>query len=175
MAIHFHIAAAETWFLVPASVVTEHLAKATETELKVLLRLLHGGREADEQDLLRTLSLTERQLKEAVAAWISRGVLCMEGSLVTLAQPPLTFAKPERRTAEAPTRPEYHMEAVEQALAQNEALREVLRRAPQALGREVGPTEFARLYSLYDYYGLSPEAILRLFAYCHALRRTSWM
>lgn len=172
MGIHFHIAAPEAWFLVPSGVV-EHLEQATELELKVLLLLLHSGREATDSVICRRLAITEGQLQQAVAAWIDRGLLQMEDRWVTLAQPPLTLAKQQKQAAQPARRPDYDMQQVQQSLAHNEPLRQVLQAAPDLLGRSVGQTEFGLLYALHDYYGFPPESILLLLRHCGERGRTS--
>jgi len=174
MSIHFHIAATEAWILVPESVVGQHLTAATELELKVLLLLLRQGKQASDTSVCETLGITPKHLQDVVAAWISRGVLSMEDKWVVVAQPPMRMTSArDHSKAQTLHRPEYDMRQVADALNENQELRDVLRAAPSLLGREVGATEFTLLYSLTDYYGLTPQAVEHLFMHCRTLGRTS--
>ena len=172
MSIHFQLSQGEAWVLVP-SVVVKYLKEASAAELRVLLALLSQGRNASEQTVCDALGITPSELAACVESWLSRGVLSMQGRFVVLTPPSAELAKPAVARGSDTRRPTYQMDLVWQELEKKPDLRSALRTAQTILNREFSQTEYEVLYSLYDYYGLSPETILLLMGHCAARGRTS--
>ncbi len=171
MATKLDFSLTDSFFLVPSSVVNKYINIATHLELRVLLYLLNNPLKTDVVDASEALALSEGEIYSALEEWIKRGVLQAKEETIALTVPKaeLVLSNPIKKAS----RPSYSFAQIDKALDENQTLRSVLQSAQTILGRSFSQTEYEILYSINDFYGISPEAMMLLFSHCAKIGKTS--
>ena len=142
-------------FSVPCDVVDKHL-NAPDVELRLLLLLLRNANAAFlKDDLLRTLSVDEPRLEEALKYWVKAGVLYKSSGKYTLQRPQL-------KASDFMT---YHPETVAQRLEGDPALQYLYKEAETALKKPLTSADASLILSLVDWCGLPADVVALLIRY----------
>lgn len=184
-------------FVLPATVVHEHLKLASGAQLKVLLAVCSAqNMPLRVADIAQKTGLPEAEVPDCLTFWVQKGVLTdLSASLQIFAQPapaivdavedskPQESVKaPEEAPAEpkpapkkavrekisvAPTRPTHAQ--IGERLDECAQLRELFNEIQIVLGRMLGTGDQAAFLLLFDYYGLPADVILMLCEYARTM------
>ena len=166
----------------PASVL--HRGDATAEQLRVLLWLatdLSLAQKSKKRQLAKLAECSAQEAEHAIAYWKDAGVLVEESeeAVAVMASADVTdapkktakpSARPLKRADELPT---YTMTELSDLLERRASLRALTDEAQQTLGKIFNPSELNILVGMYDYLGLSEEAILLLLAHCQTVGKTN--
>ncbi len=163
-------------FVVPSSVVDQHIKIASESQLKVLLYLLrHAEDKVDEDNLSQALRLSKDEIANAVNFWIERELLMIhEDTLIpaksadqptpgVLCNTPVEQPKKPHTTISRARRPDSAF--VAKLLKEDPYLAGILEEAQTVLKKPLSPGDTATLVMLYDTFGLPCEVIALLLNY----------
>lgn len=143
-------------FQVPCSVVDEHLSKAPEGALKLLLFLLrHGTGSFHLDDLKNALSLSEDEIESHFSFWMKVGVLFFAGGRYYIERPKVSTADLMR----------YSASSVSSRLQQDEGLRFLYARAEETLKKPLTAEDSSVILSMTDWLGLPAEVVALLVEY----------
>lgn len=143
-------------FQVPCSVVDEHLAKAPEGALKLLLLILRNGTKAFlVEDLKTALSQTEEEIEKNFAFWIKAGVLFRAGGRYYLERPKVSTSDIMR----------YSASSVSERLKGDDCLKFLYTKAEDVLKKPLTAEDSSVILSMTDWLGLPAEAALLLVEY----------
>ena len=184
-------------FVLPATVVHEHLKLASGAQLKVLLAVCSAqNMPLSVADIAQKTGLPEAEVPDCLTFWVQKGVLTdLSASLQIFAQPaPATVdavedSKPQEsvkapeeapaqtkpapkkavreKISVAPIRPT-HAQICER-LDECAQLRELFNEIQIVLGRMLGTGDQAAFLLLFDYYGLPADVILMLCEYARTM------
>ena len=153
-------------FVVPNTVVDEHIKKAGGQQVKVLLFLLrHNSESLDARAVARGTGMDVADVKDAMQYWKEVGIVYEDGEV-----------PPEVKAAEAATEklkalpdvaPTYDQVAARTLEDAN--LRALFNEVQIKLGRTIGYGDQSQLLMMLDYYGLPMEVILTIVEYCTSL------
>ena len=164
-------------FVVPSSVVDQHIKIASEAQLKVLLYLLrHSGEENSAEQLGETLRLSEEEVQNAVDFWIERDLLVKQNDTLTPANAPQSATvdtSAPAQTEESPKKPRTIISRawrpdpmfVSKLLQENKILADLMDDVQRILNKPLSPGDTATIVMLYDSFGLPCEVILMLLTY----------
>lgn len=162
-------------FVVPSSLVDQHIKIASEAQLKVLLYLLrHSDEEIADEQLAKALKLSVEEAQNAVAFWIERELLTKQDEALTptaAPQPETPAVKPVE--AEKPKKAHTAVSRaqrpdpmfVSKLLKEDPCLAGLLEEAQTVLQKPLSPGDTATLVMLYDSFGLPCEVIAMLLTY----------
>lgn len=169
-------------FAVPSCVVDEHLRIASHNQLKVLLFLLKNNNNSfTYKELGDALRIHEEDVKDCVAFWTDRGVLCELDGELSPDKGNIQEPKPEPEVKETqpkvkvvvsrPSKPDIVTAA--QRVASDENLSHVLTEVESALGKPLSNGNIAVLVMLYDTCALPAEVIVMLVNYCVSIGKAN--
>lgn len=161
-------------FVVPSSVVEEHLRFASGQQLKVLLYVLaHNGEDLEVRDLADGLGMPEGEVTDAMQYWITTGYLTRDGVESPSAKKPAPAKTPAKaagaaqkdaRLLEVPDIvPTY--ETVAARLLEDPELKQMFQEVQALMGKTIGYDTQAKFIMMHDSYGLPPEVILTIVEY----------
>ena len=162
-------------FVVPSSVVDQHIKIASEAQLKVLLYLLrHSGEENSIEQIGDTLRLSAEEVQNAVSFWIERDLLTRQvDALLPASEPKSDNPAAQPVAAENPKKPRTVISRaqrpdpmfVSKLLQENKILAELMDDVQRILNKPLSPGDTATIVMLYDSFGLPCEVILMLLTY----------
>lgn len=173
-------------FPVPVTVADHLLGLASHDQLKVLLYLLcHADEPLRAENVALKCKVRPEAVEEAIAFWQDANVLSgipAPPSVQLQEHPvqPQQTAQPAGQkdipAAEKPAAPKSAFSLPPSEIAarinENQAIAEMFRSLQQLAGKPLNYTEQNKLLCFHDYYGLEPDLILMLAAYC--IRRGSF-
>lgn len=160
--------------LVLPGAVLLHTDAAAE-DLRVLLWLASDPTLGDKpRQLCRLAGCSEQRAREALDLWRKAGLLTDEGgdavAVMTKPQPAPASKKLVRRADELPS---YTSDQLAELLEKRETLRALVDEAQRTLGKIFNVSEVNILVAMFDYLGMSEEAILLLLAHCTRIGKTN--
>ena len=155
-------------------------ARAGEVELRVLLGLCAHGGSMDIKKLARSFSLSEDDVKSALAFWRGAGVIELgdskEAVSEEIAAEKVAPAKPEEKTSEATKKlrradelPQYTSDQLSDILEQRKETATLIDECQNIMGKVFNVKEINVLMGLVDYLELDCEYIMMLLSYCVSL------
>ncbi|MBQ7830066.1 MAG: DnaD domain protein [Clostridia bacterium] len=155
-------------------------ARAGEVELRVLLGLCAHGGSVDIKKLARSFSLSEDDVKSALAFWRGAGVIELgdskEAVSEEIAAEKVAPAKPEEKTSEATKKlrradelPQYTSDQLSDILEQRKETATLIDECQNIMGKVFNVKEINVLMGLVDYLELDCEYIMMLLSYCVSL------
>lgn len=155
-------------------------ARAGEVELRVLLGLCAHGGSVDIKKLARSFSLSEDDVKSALAFWRGAGVIELgdskEAVSEEIAAEKAAPAKPEEKTSEATKKlrradelPQYTSDQLSDILEQRKETATLIDECQNIMGKVFNVKEINVLMGLVDYLELDCEYIMMLLSYCVSL------
>lgn len=155
-------------------------ARAGEVELRVLLVLCAHGGSVDIKKLARSFSLSEDDVKSALAFWRGAGVIELgdskEAVSEEIAAEKVAPAKPEEKTSEATKKlrradelPQYTSDQLSDILEQRKETATLIDECQNIMGKVFNVKEINVLMGLVDYLELDCEYIMMLLSYCVSL------
>ncbi len=156
-------------------------ARAGAVELRVLLGLCALGGSVDIKKLARSFSLSEDDVKSALAFWRGAGVIELGDSKEAISDEPAAEAavasqKPEERTVEATKKlrradelPQYTSDQLSDILEQRKETATLIDECQNIMGKVFNVKEINVLMGLVDYLELDCEYIMMLLSYCVSL------
>lgn len=155
-------------------------ARAGEVELRVLLGLCAHGGSVDIKKLARSFSLSEDDVKSALAFWRGAGVIelgdAKEAVSEEIAAEKAAPAKPEEKTSEATKKlrradelPQYTSDQLSDILEQRKETATLIDECQNIMGKVFNVKEINVLMGLVDYLELDCEYIMMLLSYCVSL------
>lgn len=161
-------------FVVPTSVVDNHIKLASGQQLKVLLYVLAHNAEAPElHTVAEGTGLSDADAADALQYWVQTGYIVKDGKAVATPAPaPVTV--PARTRAEAASKEKVLVEApdivptydqVKARTLEDPILKSLFNEIQLRLGKTIGYDTQAKVLMMIDSYGLPPEVILTIFEY----------
>lgn len=157
-------------FVVPSSVVEEHLRFASGQQLKVLLYVLaQGGVDLELRDIAEGLGMPEGEVSDAMQYWVATGYLLRDEGDTTPPPPPAKQAPVHREPKKEPLLdvpdivPTY--ETVAARLLEDPSLKQMFQEVQALMGKTIGYDTQAKFIMMHDSYGLPPEVILTIVEY----------
>lgn len=157
-------------FLMPKAVI-KHLSAASKQELSVLLYLFASGGVSEEKAAEEALSLSDTEIKNALAFWRGAGILLpkeQNGAKKTLPQ-----GKKDGDTVSVVSETPYSRRTavisageLADAIEKSEDVRSLLNFAAQKIGKILTPSEQTKLYALSDVLGMPVDLIMGIIEYC---------
>ena len=155
-------------------------ARAGEVELRVLLGLCAHGGSVDIKKLARSFSLSEDDVKSALAFWRGAGVIELgdskEAVSEEIAAEKVAPAKLEEKTSEATKKlrradelPQYTSDQLSDILEQRKETATLIDECQNIMGKVFNVKEINVLMGLVDYLELDCEYIMMLLSYCVSL------
>lgn len=186
----------EGMFFVPAALAEKYIKLASEYQIKALLYILSRNGVATSGEISKKLGITEGDAENMMDFWIEEGVLeCGENSgnyvpsagitaapaqpqQISAQQPqenaqkevkPVTEHKKPKKTAnvQAPVLSPKEIVAIS---ADKPAVARLLNEAQTVYGRTITHSEQEMIVNLTEFYGMPPEVVMMLLAYCENLR-----
>ena len=168
-------------FVVPSSVVDQHIKIASEAQLKVLLYLLrHSDDNNSAEQIGDALRLSAEEVQNAVDFWIERDLLTQQNDGMAPASAPQQPAvattqgvvaeestKKTRTTISRAQRPDPMF--VSKLLQENTILAGLLEEVQSVLNKPLSPGDTATIVMLYDSFGLPCEVIFLLLNYLKSI------
>lgn len=170
-------------FAVPCEVVNKHLKLVGEIQLKVLLFILNSNSsDLSFEKIADALNYNEFDVKDAIQYWIDNKLLKFENNTLIPSDEKrsdenhskhINTAEKIKSPSRAPTRKQLPTN-FDLAKRLNEApeISYIIQEAQLILGRTVSNADAAKLLSLYDCDGLSPEVIVMLIQYAASMGKT---
>lgn len=162
-------------FVVPSSVVDQHIKIASEAQIKVLLYLLrYSDRMISEDSLCEALRLSKEEAANAVAFWIERKLLSVnEDALCPAGQSDKPAADTAAVVEDPPKKPQTTISRarrpdsafVAKLLKEDTYLAGLLEEAQTVLKKPLSSGDTSTLVMLYDTFGLPCEVIAILLNY----------
>ncbi len=165
-------------FAVPSSVVDEHIKLAGAASLKVLLYILrHSGKEIDDDELSKLLSLSKEDVSDALGYWITCGVLCRKGEFLAPAEivreekEPQAESVPEIKTPPVPKKQKkerisYNFDECAEIMAKDKSIEEMLLAVEAILNKQLTHREISLYVTLTHWYGFNAKLVPMLLHYC---------
>jgi len=149
-------------FVLPSSVVDNHIKLASEYQLKVLLLFVRNQNQKDVFDeISKRFGLSESEIKDCLDYWVQRGVLVSDDENI-VAQESKTKSVVVESTTEKPTR----QEAVAR-IANCDELKYLTSVAQEKFARPITTAELRTFVWLYDTYGLPVPVIILAIQYAY--------
>lgn len=151
----------------------EHIPYATEEQLKVLLSLACAPQHLGDFEpylttLTQRLSLNVNEIKDALAFWMGKGVIYVEGLDVSESE---AIQNDNVMNNRAPTY------TGKQALAyveSNKAFSSLCNECSAIMGKSFTAHDYNNMMQLKSYYKFSDEFVLLLIAHCVEIDKSSW-
>ena len=155
------------------SAVSDLAPQASEAELKVLLTVVGAPQYfADIEPYFTTisnrLSLTVCEIKSALAFWVSKGVLNVEGLDSELVSAAASFDAAQNRE------PAYTGKQILSYVERNKDFAALCNECQEVLGKAFTAHDYNNVMQLKSYYKLSDEYVLLLLAHCVEIEKASW-
>ena len=186
----------EGMFFVPAALAEKYIKLASEYQIKALLYILSRNGVATSAEISKKLGITEGDAENMMDFWIEEGVLnCGEnsGNYVPSAgissassyHEPTVQANPQETEQEKPQTDAAPKKAKRAANVQapvlspseivaisadKPAVARLLNEAQTVYGRTITHSEQEMIVNLTEFYGMPPEVVMMLLAYCENLR-----
>lgn len=186
----------EGMFFVPAALAEKYIKLASEYQIKALLYILSRNGVATSAEISKKLGITEGDAENMMDFWIEEGVLnCGENSgnyvpsagissassyheptvqaypQETEQEKPQTDAAPKKAkraaNVQAPVLSPSEIVAIS---ADKPAVARLLNEAQTVYGRTITHSEQEMIVNLTEFYGMPPEVVMMLLAYCENLR-----
>ncbi len=178
-------------FAVPSEIVDKHIKLAGAAQLKVILWVLrHAGEGFSAEDMARSLSMHEADVRDSLQYWVQTGVIALHDNEIYPAEPPVIAAEDtEDKTVSAPdpqpvsenniplkevpaaksrpmTRPEKpdHKYTAER-INSDPDISFLMQSADEIFGRMIGMNDKSTLLFIHEYDGLPVEVIIMLLQY----------
>ena len=156
---------------VPGSV-TSRLKNAKKQDIILLLELLSTP-EADAEELAGRCECDVSAVESALAFWRGAGILLPEDEEAESAPAAAAEEKPKKRPKELAAVPMYSSEEIADAISSDAAIDSMITDCQQTLGQMFGQTDNMRMVSVLKYFGLVPEYMLLVCAYCAGIGQKS--
>lgn len=168
-------------FIVPTSVVDQHLKLAGSAQLKILLWMLrHAGEAVEPEQIGTVLGLSRADVCDAMQYWIAAGVVSESANAASNTAPEILHPAQPQVSLTAPTAPEptvvrkdaprarpRQLNPMEIAarIQDNEDIRALIDAAEQNFGRPLSTPELGALVNLHDWDGLPGDVIMMIVQY----------
>lgn len=160
-------------FFVPADIVDRHLKLAPPDAIRALLYILrHGKTIVSPEELSRELSIDLPAAEDAIDYWIKDGLL-QSAENVTVALPVKEERVPEKTESDSPAvviksgkMPSYSNAQIKNAVAEHPELMKMFSSAEEIYARPLNDGVINLLYGLFDWYGLSADAVITVLQRC---------
>lgn len=153
--------------------VTELVPMASEEQLKVLLSLAGAPQHlCDFEPYLTTLSqrlnLNVNEIKDALAFWMSKGIISVEGLDVTFSDAIAADGYINNRS------PAYTGKQILSYVESNKSFRSLCNECQAIMSKSFTAHDYNNIMQLKSYFKLSDEFILLLLAHCVEIDKASW-
>lgn len=182
-------------FAVPSAIVDEHIKMCSPLALRVLLVMLrHSGQAADVAFLSKKLGSTPDDIRDALAYWISAGIV-RKNDVVSAPAQEQSAAAPQaapKPAAPAPVEPyikeqkndgqkivtiasrmKMTQDDIVRLTSENPTISQLLQEAQVILGAPLTPVESEIITALCAYYHMPYDVVLMLLQYCVSTGRRS--
>ena len=159
-------------FSLPQSVADKGLKLVSGEQLKVIIAIFRNP-DADVKALAEKTGLPEYAVKEAVEYWIGEGVLCADSASENPPAPPATAEKKEVRPLPEIRFVNPTQQEIGEILESNSAMRRLFNEAQEILGKTVGYTMQCSIYSVVNFYGITPDVANCLLHFARSISCTS--
>lgn len=176
-------------FSVPMAAADKYIKLASEYQIKALLFILSRNGVCTSADIAKKLGITRLDTENIMDFWVAEGVVTeTEGaaknpdssqtkpkSQESVIQTPPAEARPaaptqpekkSARTAEQIKAPTLSPKEIIDISAERPDIATVLNEAQKVYGRSISHSEQETLVNLVSFYGMAPEVVLMLLAYC---------
>lgn len=154
------------------SSITEHLSRAGEAELRVILGIsafssYFGDFDSALPLLCDKLELDLSEVTRALEFWAEAGILEIDG----VSPSSDTVSTVCARTNSAPS---YTGEQIRRLVDQNPDFKMLADCAQDVLGKDFTPNDYSSLLQIKTYYKFNDDYILMLLAHCAEIEKSSW-
>lgn len=166
-------------FFVPADIVDRHLKLAPPDAIRALLYILrHGKNAVSPEELSRELNIEIPAAEDAIEYWIRDGLLqSAENVNIPVAVPvksDFVAVKEEPSPAiviKSGKMPSYSNTQIKKAVTEHPELMKMFSSAEEIYARPLNDGVINLLYGLFDWYGLSPDAVITVLKRCAKANR----
>jgi len=146
---------------------------ASEEQLKVLLSLAGAPQHLNDIEPFLTtisqrLSISINEIKNALAFWVEKGVLSVEGLEVAVQSAAISEAAVQNRE------PAYTGKQILSYVEKNKDFRALCNECQNVLGKSFTAQDYNNVMQLKSYYKFSDEFILLLLTHCVEIEKSSW-
>lgn len=172
-------------FAVPSQVVDDYILLASSAAIKTLLYLLrHGGESFSNEDISKSLKLSEDAVSDALVFWEQAGLLVNNEGSLSPAELQIHSFIAEAKGTDVKITPVNKVNIKEKTTAltpkeiaarinESGEVKFLFNEAEKIIGRTLNHTEQRGLLSIHDYIGLSTDIILILLNYCRSVDKLS--
>lgn len=177
-------------FSVPHAIADKYLKLASEYQLKALLYLLANGGVASSAEIAKKLGITRADAENIMDFWVAEGVLAQgTGDLSASAAEQAAMARPAASAVSEPVKnqaaessaaeknrkkkaafevsaPNLTPAEVQKIASEDSEIASLLNEAQVAFGHTLSFSETEMTVNLVSFYGMPPEVVLMLIAYC---------
>ena len=183
-------------FFVPAAVAEKYIKLASEYQIKALLYILSRNGAATSEEISRKLGVPQTDAENIMDFWIEEGVLTSgesgSGNYVpaaglasapapvqqeraaaeTLPEKPTQGSEPPKKThnRQSVKAPSLSPKEIVAISCEKPQVAQLLNEAQAVYGRTISHSEQEMIVNLTEFYGMQPEVVMMLLAYCENLR-----
>ncbi len=161
-------------FSLPTDIADKGLKFASGEQLKVIIAIFRNP-EITPEEISKKTNLSPATVSECVEYWENEGVLASVAPAKSLKTEKQSETKPVEKTVVLPdirfTNPT--QAEIEKIIKKNGSMKRLFNEAQEILGRTLGYTMQCTLYSVVNFYGITPDVVNYLLHFAKSIEATS--